>query len=371
MTLPLAVSPRLRRSPYYEATVAAGATAFTVYNHMLLPASYAGQQAEYQALTEAVAVWDVAAERQVEIAGPDARRLVQYVVTRNVAALEAGRARYTMMCNPAGGVLNDPVLLCLADDRWWLSLADRDILLWVQGIARTGGYEVEVTEPDVSPLQVQGPKSPDVMAALFGDWVRELPYYRFRETDLDGVPMVVARTGWSGEFGYEIFLQDGSFGIELWDRVFAAGEPYGAVPGAPNQIRRIEGGILSYGTDMDDTVNPLELGFERLCDLDGTDDFVGKEALRKVAARGVERRLTGLVVEGEPVPGDVAHAVTRDGEPVGRTTSVAWSPRIEANVGLGLLALDATEPGTAVEVHAAGGVRSATTRALPLVPAKR
>jgi aminomethyltransferase len=367
MNLQLVPSPRLRRSPYFEATIAAGARAFTVYNHMLLPTSYGDPEAEYRALTEAVAVWDVGGERQVEIAGPDARRLVQLVVTRDVSRLEPGRARYTMMTNEAGGVLNDPVLLCLAEDRWWLSLADRDMLQWVQGVAYGGGWDVAITEPDVAPLQVQGPKSVDVMAALFGEWARELGYYRFRETELDGVPMVVTRTGWSGEFGYEIFLQDGSFGTELWERVFAAGELHGVTPGAPNQSRRIEGGILSYGTDMDDSVTPLELGFERLCDLDGPDDFIGKEALRTAAAAGVPRRLTGLTFRGEPLSGDVAYDVIRDGRMVGRMTSVAWSPRMEGNIGLGLLAVDAAEPGTAVT--AAG--REAVTHALPFVASVR
>ncbi len=366
MTLRLTPSARLRRSPYYDATRRAGASAFTVYNHMLIPTMYAGPVEEYRALIEAVAVWDVGAERQVEVAGPDARRLVQYLVARDVAGLRPGRARYVMLCNPGGGVVNDPVLLCLADDRFWLSLADRDVLLWVQGIALAGGYDVAVREPDVSPLQVQGPRSPELMARLFGDWVRELRYYRFREAELEGAALVVARTGWSGEYGYEIFLRDAAYGERLWDRVFAAGEGLGVAPGAPNQIRRIEGGILSYGTDMDDSVNPFELGFDRLVDLDG-EDFVGRDALREAAERGVDRLLRGVVVAGEPLAAPTHLPVMAGGEPAGRVSSVAWSPRFEANVALALLATGAAAPGTEIEVAGRAGV----VQELPFVQATR
>ncbi len=363
MTLALTPTPRLRRSPYYEATLRSGASQFTVYNHMLLPTAYAGPVAEYEALTERVAVWDVAAERQVEVAGPDARRLVSRVVCRDISRLRPGRGRYVLACNPAGGVLNDPVLLCLAEDRFWLSLADRDLLLWVQAIGHEGGFDARVIEPEVAPLQVQGPRSPDVMAALFGDWVRELRYYRFREVELDGVPMLVARTGWSGEYGYEIFLQSDSHGGWLWDRVLAAGEPRGIAPGAPNQIRRIEGGILSYGTDMDDSVNPYELGLGRLVDLDAEAEFVGKAALRSISAAGAARRLAGVVIPGEPISTGGHLPVTAAGRPVGRVSSVAWSPRFDANVALALLETGTAEPGIDVEVAGRPGV----THALPFV----
>jgi len=342
--------------------------AFTTYNHMLLPIRYTSMEEEYDALTSAVTIWDVAAERQVEITGPDAAALTQYLCTRDVSRIRPGQARYTFVCNHAGGILNDPVLLELAEDHYWLSLADRDILLWAQAIGVERGLDVRVVEPDVSPLQVQGPRSANLIGDVFGQEVRDQKYYHFVQCELDGVPLVVSRTGWSGEFGYEVFLRDGSRGEWLWDRLFAAGERYGVTPGCPNQIRRIEGGILSYGTDMDDEVTPLELGLERLVALDGEDDFVGKEALRAQAERGVRRRLTGLRIEGDPV-GHYADRlpVLFGGTSVGHLTSMVYSPRFSANLGFVLIEVEHTAAGTELAVAFEAGTRRGIVEPIPFV----
>lgn len=361
-------SPRLRPSPYFEATVKAGVSAFSSYNHMLLPMRYTSAEEEYEALINAVAIWDVAAERQVEIQGPDATELTQYLVTRDVKKIRPGQARYTFVCNHAGGVINDPVLLKLAEDHYWLSLADRDILLWAQAIAAERDADVEVREPDVSPLQVQGPLSADLVGDVFGAEIRDQKYYNFVETELDGVPMVVSRTGWSGEFGYEVFLRDGTRGEWLWDRLFTAGEKYGVRPGAPNQIRRIEGGILSLGNDMDDSVTPLEIGFDRLVAFDSEDDFVGRAALEAQATRGVDRKLTGIKVDGDPLGANSMFIdVSRDGEGVGHITSIVYSPRFNANIGFVLVGIDHAEPGTVLDVQFPDGTRSGITEPFPFV----
>ncbi len=365
--IPIAFGARVLPSPYFEATLDQGVGGLTVYNHMLMPMFFSGLEDEYAGLLEGVAVWDVAGERQVEITGPDAAAFTQYLVTRDVTRVKPGRARYTLVCQDDGGILNDPVLLRLAADHFWLSLADSDILLWAKGVAHGSGFDVALGEPDVSPLQVQGPRSADLMRPLFGAVVDELRFYQFVETDLEGVPVVVSRTGWSGEFGYEIFLRDGSKGRWLWERLFEAGEPYGVIPGAPNQIRRIEAGLLSYGTDMDATMNPLELGLEKFVDLDGPDDFIGKAALQEVAGRGPARLRTGLWVGGDPIrQGPIRWwPVTAGGTEIGFVTSAVWSPGLERNIAFAVVAAGHAAPGRGAVVHTPDGDRPAETTAIP------
>ncbi len=367
----IGLTPRLRRSPFYAATLRHGVKAFTVYNHMLLPLWYESPEADYLKLITDVTVWDVAAQRQVEIQGPDARDLVQYLTTRNVDKCAIGQARYTLVCNAEGGVLNDPVMLRLADDHFWLSLADNDIGLWAQAVAFERDLDVAVREPDVSPLQVQGPKSHELMTAAFGDMVRDIGYYRFVEADVEGVPLVISRTGWSGEVGYEVWLRDGSKGDWLWERLFAAGEPFGVAPAAPSQIRRIEGGLLSYGTDMDPTVNPHELNLAWLVDLD-ENDFIGKAALLQIQEEGPKRSLTGVRIEGDPIDSNAEHwDVSRDGHVVGVLTSCVYSPTLGANLGYVLVERAAAAAGTELVVATPDGERTAVTQPLPFVETKK
>ncbi len=366
-SVPISYNARVRPSPYFEATLAHGVGAMTVYNHMLMPMFFTDVEDEYHRLVDGVAVWDVGGERQVEITGPDAAAFTQYLVTRDVAKVAPGRARYTLVCQEDGGILNDPILLRLAENHFWLSLADSDILLWAKGVAHGSVFDVALVEPDVSPLQVQGPRSPDLMRPLFGPIVDELAFYQFVETDLEGVPVVVSRTGWSGEFGYEIFLRDGSKGSWLWERLFEAGAPYDVAPGAPNQIRRMEAGLLSYGTDMDATMNPLELGLEKFVDLEGPDDFIGKTALREVAATGPLRRRIGLFVEGDPIrqPPVRWWPVSVDGTRVGVVTTAVWSPALEHNIAFAVVTREHAEVGRDVVVHTAAGDRTAVTTNIP------
>ena len=285
---------QIRKSPFFAATVRWGARAFSVYNHMYIPRDFGDPVANFWNLVNAATLSDVSVERQVEITGPDAARFTQLLTPRNLSRCAVGQCKYLLITNAAGGILNDPVLLRLGKNHFWLSLADSDILLWAQGVAINSGMDVEIREPDVSPLQLQGPNSGQVMQALFGDSIARLGYYKLDEFELDGIPLIVSRTGWSSELGYEIYLRDGSRGDDLWERIMAAGKPFGLAPGHTSTIRRIEAGMLSYHSDMDIDTNPFEVGLGRLVDLDTQANYIGKAALQRIASEGVSRLLVGL-----------------------------------------------------------------------------
>ncbi len=365
----LGIAPRTRKSPYYNATLRWGAKAFTVYNHMLMPLWYESPEADYWKLVTGVTLWDVACERQVAIQGPDAFTLVRRLTPRNLSRMQVGRCKYVPIVAEDGGIINDPVLLRLAEDHFWLSLADSDVLLWARGVAVTQGLDVRIWEPDVSPLAIQGPLADEVAAALFGDWVRELRFFWFRETELDGIPLLVARSGWSKQGGFELYLRDGAQGERLWERVMEAGRPWQIAPAAPNLMERIEGGLLSYGNDMTLENNPFEVGLDRYCDLDQEVDFIGKQALRRIRDQGVQRKLVGLFIEGERIPGNEEWWPIQDGEgkPAGRVTSATYSPRLERNIALAQVAIHLTAPGTPLTVQTPWGPRAATVTTVPFI----
>src|ERR671925_842011 len=289
---------RLKRSPYFAATQRAGCLGYTVYNHMLLPIRYDDFEAEYERLLADVTLWDVSVERNVEIAGPDGARFAELLTPRDLSRCRVGEGRYVILTDESGGIVNDPVLLRLAENRFWLACADSDVLLWAKGVARSSGLQVELRELDVAPLQVQGPKSREVVQALFGEAVLSLKYYQFINTRLGDIPVIVTRTGWTGELGFEIYLLEPARGVELWDRIMSAGKPFGIAPTGPSDIRRIEAGILNYGIDMTLETNPYEVGLERLVNLDKAADFIGRDALKKVAQHGPSRKLVGVEIAG-------------------------------------------------------------------------
>ncbi len=346
MSFQIHIGTNVRQSPFFDATVADGVKSFSVYNHMYIPGHFGDPDAEYDRLLNGVVMWDVAAQRQVELIGPDAEALAQILTPRDLTGLKIGQGRYVPICDHDGLMINDPVLLKLADDRIWLSVADSDLHLWAAAIAAERGLNVTVSEPDVSPLAIQGPKATDVAVTLFGNRVKELRPFAFFETLLDDIPMVLARSGWSKQGGFELYLTDGRKGTALWQRVKEAGSPFGIGPGAPNDIERIESGLISYGADMRRQAlpaDPFEMGFGKMVSLD-THDFIGRAALRRRFDAGVTRQRVGFVVEGACVSSLQRPVVLEQGERVmGMATDLVYSNRVGASIGVGIAETDVTE----------------------------
>ena len=366
--------PWYRRSPYFEASLRYGCSAFDIYNHTYLPAYYDDHVTEYWHLLNHVTLWDVGVERQVEITGPDAFAFTSMLTPRDLSDLAVGGCRYVVITDQDGGIVNDPVLLRVEANRFWLSAADSDLLLWAKGVAVNSDLDVSIGEPDVWPLQVQGPRSKEVIQTLFGEKALSLRYYHCTEAEVDGIPAVVSRTGWTGEVGYEIYLRDWSRGDELWEKVMAAGKPHDIRPIAPCEARRIEAGIYNYRSDMTLENNPFEVtGLERLVDLDKKGGFIGREALARIKAQGVRRKLVGVRIEGEPMPVEVSEAwpVVQAGSVVGRVTDAVYSPRLKANIGYAWVPIELSEAGNELRVEQPGKPVTARVAALPFLDPKK
>ena len=333
---------QIRKSPYFNATVRWGAKGFSVYNHMYIPRDFGSPEQNFWNLIEKSILCDVAVERQVEITGPDAYKFIQLLTPRDLSKLSIGQCKYVLIVNNEGGILNDPVLLRLGENHFWLSLADSDVLFWAQGVAVNSKLNVKITEPDVSPLQLQGPTSGEIMIKLFGDSIKDLKYYWLKEFNLDGIPLIVSRTGWSSELGYELYLRDGTKGDELYERIMEAGKEHGLKPGHTSSIRRIEGGMLSYHADADINTNPFELGLDRLVNLESEINFIGKDALKKIKQDGIKRKQVGIEINCEPLsgPNTTFWPVLNDQKNIGKITSAVYSPRLKKNIALAMIDVD-------------------------------
>ena len=364
---------QVRKSPFSDAALRWGARGFSVYNHMYIPRDFGDPVQNFWNLVNEAILCDVAVERQVEITGKDAARFTQYLSCRDLSTCEVGQCKYVLLTDQDGGVINDPILLKLAEDHFWLSIADSDVLLWAKGVAAASDMQVTVREPDVSPLQLQGPLSRDILRAAFGDAPADLKYYRFMEADWNGVPLIISRTGWSSELGYEIFLRDGSYGDDLWEYLMQVGQPMGLHPGHTSSIRRIEAAMLSYHADMTLANNPFELGMDRLVDLDMDADFVSKAALQKIAGEGVKQRQVGLIFDGAPITGsnDDFWPIKVVGQKVGYVTSAVYSPRLEQNIALALIETGHAEIGTQISLETSFGGRAGVISPKPFYDPKK
>ena len=352
----MALEHKLENHLSLRSTVKWGATGFSVYNHMYIPRDFGDPEKNFWNLVNSAILCDVAVERQVEITGPDAYKFIQLLTPRDLSKLAVGQCKYVLITNNEGGILNDPVLLRLAENHFWLSLADSDILLWAQGVAINSNLDVKITEPDVSPLQLQGPTSGEIMVKLFGESIRDLKYYWLREINLDGIPLIVSRTGWSSELGYELYLRDGSKGNELWEKIMSAGKDFGLQPGHTSSIRRIEGGMLSYHADADINTNPFELGLDRLVSLNNNINFIGKNALKKIKQEGIKKKQVGLEIYCSALEGPNTSFWTllSYNKKIGKVTSAVYSPRLKKNIALSMVDIRYSEINTELEVQIDG-----------------
>jgi glycine cleavage system aminomethyltransferase T len=367
---------RNRRTPYYEATQRHGPKGFTVYNHMYFPIRFDTFEAEFDALLNDVTIWDVSVERCLEISGPDGFRFAQLLTPRDLSKCAIGQAKYVLICDSDGGIVNDPVLTRMDENTFWFALASSDALLFARGLKNAyPDLDVTIREADVAPLQVQGPRSKELVRDLVGDSILDLKYYWWRRAEIRGIPVVITRTGWTSEVGYEIYLLDGSRGTELWETLMEVGAPYNVRPTGPSDIRRIEGAIFNWGADMTYENNALELGLDRLVDLGLADDAsISIAALRRIRDAGVQRRIVGVELDGAPFPElNNTKWPARDGDrEVGKVTSAIYSPRLERNIGYCWVPTELAGEGTLLVVDTEWGSRGATVVPMPFVdPEKR
>ena len=367
LPLLIGIGSRIRKSPYYESDLKYGVTGFTVYNKMYLPTGFSGPEKEYHSLINDVTFGDFAGERQIEINGPDAHDFVRYVQPRNLEKCEIGSCKYILLTDMNGGIINDACLLRLEEEKFWISPGDGDVILWLQGIAINSGMNVSIHEPDVSPLQISGPKSGKLIQKLFNGEHDDLGYYKAKQTSLKDIPMVIARTGWSGELSYELYLQDRKMGNKLFEIVYEAAQEFNGRVIAPNVIRSIEGGILSYGGDFGREHNPFTIGLGRLVNLDQEIDFIGKEALKAIKEKGLSEKLVGVELEGDPIfkAPENFWSVKSNNKKVGRLSRAFFSPRLKKNIGLAIIDIDFAEEGTTVSVASPNGDLTSTVVSLP------
>ncbi|MEM7094324.1 MAG: glycine cleavage T C-terminal barrel domain-containing protein [Actinomycetota bacterium] len=362
------LNPRIRKSPFFASTLKYGATEFHPYNNMWMPVGYDTPVNEYWNVIERASMWDVGVQRCVEIAGPDAEAFMNLLTTRDISKVEVGQCRYIVMTNQDGGILNDPVMLRMDTDRFWLSTADGDMYLWAKGVSSFSGHDVTIATPHVYPLQIQGPRSADVVSAVFGDEVLDLRYYRWMYGAVDGIDVVISRTGYSSELGFEVYLLGHERGDELWETLMEAGVPFGLSPGSPNRIRRIEGGVLDFGSDMTAAENPLEVGMDRLIDWDKP-QFIGKAALEAIRDAGVARRRVGVFMSGGAFAKNNENRwrVTAEDRKVGEITSAVFSPRLERNIGFALLDVPHDSGESPLTVDTPEGARELEVTSLPFI----
>ena len=352
---------QIRKSPFFDATIRWGAKGFSTYNHMYIPRDFGDPEENFWNLINDAILCDVAVERQVQIKGPDAEKFVQMMTPRDLSKMSVGQCKYVILTNQYGGILNDPVLLKISDDCYWFSLADSDVLFWAQGLAANTKFDVDICEPDVSPLQLQGPKSREIMINLFGENISDLKYYWFKPFKLNGIDLIVSRTGWSSELGYEIFLLNSKDGDNLYQIIMESGQHMGLKPGHTSTIRRIEGAMLSYHADMDINTNPFELGLEKFIDIDKDFDFIGKEALLEIKKEGIKRKLVGVEIDGEPIsgPNTTFWKIENNNIAVGKVTSAVYSPRLEKNIALAMIEKKHTVIGTELKIMSENNILNA------------
>ena len=362
------LNPRIKKSPFFQSSLKYGATEFHPYNGMWMPVGYDTPVNEYWNTIERAGLWDVGVQRCVEIKGPDAEAFMNLLTPRDISKVKPGQCRYIIMTNQDGGVLNDPVMLRMDQDCFWLSTADSDMYLWAKGVAAFSGHQVAISTPHVYPLQIQGPASVDIAQTLFGESILDLRYYHWMHGSVNNIDVVVSRTGFSSEVGFEVYLLGYDRGDELFEAIMEVGKPMGLSPGSPNRIRRIEGGVLDYGSDMLPSNNPFELGMDRLVDFSKS-DFIGKAALEKIFAEGADRKMVGVFMDGDVFQKNNEHRwpVYAGTKKIGEVTSAVHSPRLQRNIGFSLMNVDYAETGATYSVDTPEGMRQLEITPMPFI----
>ena len=366
----LAIQPRIRKGAFFDASWRHGCRKFSVYNRTYISSTFSDPTDEYWNVTKNVAIWPVMGERQIEIRGKDAAKFVQFLTSRDMSKCAVNQCKYALLTDQSGGIVCDPIILKLAHDRFWLSTSDCDLELWAKGVAVNAPFkDVAISDANVSVIQIQGPKSPNLVNDMFGEDVLDLKYYWHKTVIFQGNGLQISRTGWSGEFGYELYLEDHEQGDALFDALLDTGKPYGVAPGAVNQTRRIESGILSWGVDMGIDENPYQVGLGRLVELENDNHFIGRAALEKIKDQQLEKTLVGLLIDGSPLEANESPwNLYSNGKNVGKLTSLSYSPRLEKNIALGLVSKDFSEVGTELSVTTWDGERNLYVSGLPFLP---
>ena len=366
----IAIQPRIRKGAFFDAAWRHGCRKFSVYNRTYISSTFSNPTDEYWNVTQNVSIWPVMGERQVEICGQEADKFVQFLTSRNMSLCAVNQCKYALLTDETGGIICDPIILKLANNHFWLSTSDCDLELWAKGIAVNSQFkDINIQDANISVVQIQGPKSPHLMKAMFGEEILNLRYYWHTLVDFQNSKLRVSRTGWSGEFGYELYLECPEKGDSLFDTLLRVGERYGAAPGAVNQTRRIESGILSWGVDMSTQENPFEVGLGRLVELENTNEFIGRVALERLKSRPIDRTLVGLFIEGPAIDAnETPWSLTRDDESVGKLTSLSYSPRLKKNIALGLVKVQFSKIGTVLRVLTWDGEKQAIVCSLPFLP---
>mgnify|MGYP001309272249 FL=1 len=364
----IAKSRRLRSTPYTSRIERQGVTAYTVYNHMLLPAAFGSLEDSYHHLKEHVQIWDVAGERQVEISGKDSAKLVQLMTCRDLSKSKDGRCYYCPILDDEAGIINDPVVLRLNENRWWISIADSDVILFAKGLSIGNKFDVKITEPNVDIMAVQGPKSFKLMEKVFGDKITKLKFFGFDYFDFQGTKHLIAQSGWSKQGGYEIYVENTKSGLELYDHLFKAGKEFNVKPGCPNLIERIESALLSFGNDMDNEDNPYECGFDKFINIDSNINFLGKEKLKKIKTEGIKKKLMGIKLDAKEISlSGSLDLKDENNNIIGELRSACYSPHFEKVIGIAMIKKPYWEVSQSVKAEINGNICTGNVCDLPFI----
>ncbi len=364
----IAKSRRLRGTPYTSRIEKQGVTAYTIYNHMLLPAAFGSLEDSYHHLKEHVQVWDVAAERQVEITGKDAAKLVQLMTCRDLSKSKDGRCYYCPIIDDNAGLINDPVVLRFNENKWWVSIADTDVILFAKGLAIGNKFDVNIIEPEVDIMAVQGPKSFKLMEKVFGEKITKLKFFGFDYFDFAGANHLIAQSGWSKQGGFEIYVENNASGLKLYDHLFEIGDEFNIRAGCPNLIERIESGLLSQGNDMDNGDNPYECGFDKYINIDSDVEFLGKEKLKKIKSEGIKRKLMGVKIDTDKISVTGSMNITDEkNNIIGELRSGCYNPTFKQVIGIAMIKKPYFEAKQTFKIDINGSSFNGTVCDLPFI----